>query len=76
MFYSLSEKLKQMERNLVFAVNSNFLIPISLQPDSVNLWFNLTKFKARNIKVLHHRVAEMQLKSVLWKKTHFISICS
>ena len=26
-------------RNLVFATNSNFLIPISLQHDGVNLWY-------------------------------------
>ena len=58
MFHSLSEKLDQMERNWNFAANSNFLILISLQPDSVNLWFILTEFKVRNIKVLHHRVAE------------------
>ena len=65
MFHSLSEKLDQMERNWVFAVNSNFLFPISLQPDSVNLWFILTEFKVRNIKFLHHRVAEKkELKNV------------
>ena len=25
-------------KNQVFATNSNFLIPVSLQPDGVNLW--------------------------------------
>jgi len=29
-----------LQRNLVFATNSNFLIPISLQPDGVNLKFS------------------------------------
>ena len=28
-----------MQRNWVFATNSNFLIPISMQPDVANLWY-------------------------------------
>ena len=32
-------KLQYHERNWVLATNSNFLIPISLQPDGVNLWY-------------------------------------
>ena len=41
----------------VFATNSNFLVPISLQPDGVNLWFfeiipfDLKEFTVLNIKV-------------------------
>ncbi len=31
--------LDSPERNWVFATNSHFLTPISLQPDDVNLWY-------------------------------------
>ena len=41
-----------MKRNWVFATNSNFLIPISLQPDGVGLWyFKLTLFDLKEIIV-------------------------
>ena len=48
--------IKFSKRNWVFATNSNFLIPISFQPYSVNLWyfkfrfFYPTEFKVWNIK--------------------------
>ena len=51
--------------NWVFATNSNLLIPISLQPDVVNLWyfklrlFDLTEFIVWNIKGLHHQFAKI-----------------
>ena len=41
---------RNYKRNWVFATNSNFLTPLSFQPDGVNLWyfklnlFNLTEF--------------------------------
>ena len=54
-----------LQRNWVFATNSDFLIPISLRPDVVDLRY----FKVRtlfdqitvvwNIKGLHHRVAKI-----------------
>ena len=53
------------QRNWVFTKNSNFLIPISLQPDAVNRWyfklrlFDLTEFKVWNIKGLRHWVAKI-----------------
>ena len=57
----------------VFATNSNFVIPISLQPDSVSLGYfilNITAFIVWNIKGLNHRVAKIQgLWSLnLWQK--------
>ena len=48
------------QRNWVFAPNSNFLIPISLQNDCVNLWYfklrliDQTECIAWNIKGLRH----------------------
>ena len=54
-----------MQRNWVFATNSNFLIPISLQPGGVGLWhfklrlFDLTEFKVWNILSLRHWVAKV-----------------
>ena len=33
--------LKNMERNWVFATNPNFLTPIYLQPNYVNLWYSI-----------------------------------
>ena len=57
----------RLERNPVRSTNSNFLIPTSLQPDSVQLsnlrlfdpWFDLTEFIVRNIKGLQYWVAEI-----------------
>ena len=52
-------------RNWVFSTNSHFLTLISLQPDSVNLWyfklrlFDLTELIVRNIKGLGKRVAKL-----------------
>ena len=37
MFFKLKSFFKVHEDNSNFATNSNFLIPISLQPDGVNL---------------------------------------
>ena len=54
-----------LERNWVFATNINFLTPISLQPDSVNLWyfkfrlFDLPELIVWNIKCLGKRVAKL-----------------
>ena len=53
------------QRNWVFVTNSNFKIPISFQPDSVNLWyfklrlFCLTEFIVWNIKGLLHHFAKI-----------------
>ena len=55
---------------IVFATNSNFLNPISLQSDGLNHWyikhrlFDLTDFIVWNIKGLRHQVAKMYLKKV------------
>ena len=64
------------ERNWVFAKNLNFLTPISLQPDGVNLWyFKLRLFELQalivwNIKGLGKRVAKLlELENLsLWQK--------
>ena len=54
------------QRNSVFATNSNFLIPISLQPDVVNLWyfklcmFDLTEFIFWHIQGLPHLVEKIK----------------
>jgi len=51
------------QRNWVFAKNSTFEIPISFNPDDLNLWyfkltlFNLTAFIVWTIKGLQHWVA-------------------
>ena len=36
-YHFIDTKLHLLERNHVFATNSNFLSPISLQPDGVSL---------------------------------------
>ena len=57
-----------VQRNWVFATNSNFLSPISLQSDRVNLWyfklwlFNIMEFIIWNIWGLKHLVTK-----ILWK---------
>ena len=33
------ELLPQIQRNWVFATNSEFIMPISLEPNVVNLWY-------------------------------------
>jgi len=46
----LTEQNNTSLRNSLFATNSNLLIPISLQPDGVNLWqFNQTEVIVWNI---------------------------
>ena len=43
------------EKNWVFATSSNVLIPISLQPDLVNLWyFKLSLFSLKEFKGLRN----------------------
>ena len=55
--FILSEKI---QRSWFFATNSDFLIPISLKPNVVNLWyfklilFDLTELIAWNVKGLRH----------------------
>jgi len=66
-----------MQRNWVFSTNSNFLIPISLQPEGENLWyfkFDLTeKIIVLNFKDLRRRVANIGKKMLeLVAKTHFL----
>jgi len=57
--------LKKIQRNWVFATNSNLLIPISLQPDGANLWyFKLRLFYLKvlivwNIEGLRHWVTKI-----------------
>ena len=54
------EEKMESKRNWVFATNSNSIIPISLQPDGVDLWyfklklFGLKWFIVWNIKGLRH----------------------
>ena len=61
-FYHRENRLKtdnEIDSNL------NFLIPIYLQPDGVNLWcfklrlFDLTEFIVWNFKGLKHRIAKI-----------------
>ena len=68
--------IPKAERNWVFATNSVFVKPISLQPDDVNLWhfkltlFDLIAFIVWNIKGLRHWVAtilKLEHQS-LWQK--------
>ena len=55
--------VKNIKRNWVFATNSVFVNPISLQPNGVSLWyfkltlFDLIAFIVWNIKDLRHWVA-------------------
>ena len=71
-----STSIKIAYRSFVFATNSDFLIPLSLQPDDVHLWyftltfFDITSFIVWNIKGLRHWVA-MKLgieNQSLWQK--------
>ena len=77
-----SNKIR-LERNWVFATNSTFLIPISLQPDNLNLWyfkltlFNPTAFIVWNIKGLPHWVAtilNLENQSLWQKLNSFVTI--
>ena len=50
---SLPEKkwkkfVEKIERNQVFVTNSDILVPLSLQPDNVNLWYLEFKFVKSN----------------------------
>ena len=61
------------QRNWVFATNSAFVRPISLQPYDVNLTlFDLTEFIVWNIKDLRHWVATiLKLENQsLWQKLY------
>ena len=55
-----------LQRNWVFVTNSNYLIPISLQSDDINLCYfklrllDLTEFIVWNIKGLRHWVAKIK----------------
>ena len=70
----ISHKGKLRQRNGVFATNSNFLIPISLQPNGVHRWyfklrlFDVTKFIVWNIKGLRHQ-------ELSYKKVENQSLC-
>ena len=63
MIISLHDKFKQ--RNWGFATRSNFIIPISLQPDSVNLCYvklksnRILNFIVWNNNGVTHRVAKV-----------------
>ena len=54
-----------MLRNWIFDTNFNFIFPISLPPEGVNLqyfkhrWLNLTEYAVWNIKGLRHCVAKI-----------------
>ena len=67
------------KRNWVFATNSKFIIPISLEPNVVNLWyfkltlFDLTEFIVWNVKGLRYKVAkklELEYQS-LWQRLKY-----
>ena len=53
------------ERNLAFITNLDFLIPMSLQPDDVNLrhfklsLFDISEYMVCNIKGLRRRVEKI-----------------
>ena len=69
-------KREIQQRNWVFATNSVFVKPISLQPDDVNLWyfkltlFDLIAFLVWNVNGLRHWVATiLKLENQsLWQK--------
>ena len=77
-------KWKVTQRNWVFAMNSNFLISISLQPDGVNLRYvnlrliDLTEFIVWNISGLRHWVAKIKglENQSMWQKLIFFCINS
>ena len=65
-FYKIFERKGLVQqKNWVFASNSDFLIPISLQTDGVNPWyfklrsFDLTEFVVWNIWGLRHGVSNI-----------------
>ena len=63
-----------IQRNWVFATNSNFLIPISFQPYGINLdHLDLTEVIVWYIKGLRHQVAKNRGKQLEFvAKTHFL----
>ena len=71
-----TEQLTKFKRNWVFGTHSYFLIPISLQPDYLNLkyfklrLFNLTEFTVWNISGLQHWVAKIKVweNQSLWQR--------
>ena len=75
------QRYKDKKRNWVYATNSHFSTPISLQPDDVNLWyfklrlFDLTELIVWNIKGLGKRVAKLQeLESEFVAKLNFFGL--
>ena len=76
LFDSGSEASLIFERNWVFATNSNFLIPISLQSDGVNLYYfklrlsDITEFIVWNIYL---RYSTMGYKDIGIRKSEFVA---
>ena len=62
-----------LQRNWVFATNSNFQVPISLQSDSVNLWY----LKLRLFNLIHNlkylRSAIFGSKDIGIRKSEFVA---
>ena len=60
------------QRNWVFATNLNVLIPISLQPDDVNLWQFQTKIIGPN-KIHSLRFTTLRCKDIGIRKSEFVA---
>ena len=59
-------------RNWVFATNSDFLIPISLQPDGVNLqYFKLSSNRIHSLK--YQRSPTLNCKDIGIRKSGFVA---
>jgi len=66
---------RSWERNWVFATNSEFLIPISLEPNVVNLWyFKLIIIWSNRIHSLKYlRSTTLESKDKVFKKAEFVA---
>ncbi len=61
-----------MERNWVFATNSEFIIPISLEPNVANLWyFKLWSNKIHSLKYL--RFTTLESKDIGFRNAEFVA---
>ena len=63
--------LKNGERNLVFATNSDFLIPISLKTKVVILWYSVNSAKSKHLSLKYQRWTPLGWKDIGIRKCKF-----
>ena len=72
--FEIIRKLSSIKRNWLFATNSDFLIPISLEPYVVNLWyFNFLIFLSKKSHSLKfQRFTTLESKDIRIRKSEFV----